>query len=130
MIKLKDLLNEGMYIAPHFLGDKIMAQFHIDEPREIGKQKVKISKKDMMIVKDELQEKVLRKKIREIVMQNLTESKSKLKAGKNIVEAEVDYDEDYITITLYMNKKIMQHTTITVDGGYVDTETANVVKLK
>jgi len=84
----------------------------------------------MMIVKDELQEKVLRKKIREIVMQNLTESKSKLKAGKNIVEAEVDYDEDYITITLYMNKKIMQHTTITVDGGYVDTETANVVKLK
>jgi len=33
-----------------------MKQFHIDEPREIGKQKVKITKKDMM-VKDKLQEK-------------------------------------------------------------------------
>ena len=107
-----------------------MAQFHIDEPREIGKQKVKISKKDMMIAKDELQEKVLRKQIREIVKQNLTESKSKLKAGKNVIETEVDYDDEYISITLYMNKKIMQHTTITVDGGYVDTETADTARLK
>ena len=51
-----------------------MKQFHIDEPREIGKQKVKITKKDMM-VKDKLQEKLLRKKIREIIKEDLTEGK-------------------------------------------------------
>lgn len=44
-----------------------MAQFPVDEPREIGKQKVKLTKKDMMMAKGSLQEKVLRKKIREII---------------------------------------------------------------
>jgi hypothetical protein len=44
------------------LGYKIIAQFHIDKPREIGKQKVKISKREMMMAKDELQE--LTKKFR------------------------------------------------------------------
>jgi hypothetical protein len=48
------------------LGYKIIAQFHIDKPREIGKQKEKIMRKrNGMMVKDELQERVLRKKIRE-----------------------------------------------------------------
>jgi len=54
-----------------------MEQFHIDEPREIGKQKVKVSRKDMMMAKDELQERVLRKKIREIIGENRKEELTK-----------------------------------------------------
>ncbi len=40
-----------------------MRKFHIDEPREIGKKKIKLSKSDFMDVKDELTEMAVRKKI-------------------------------------------------------------------
>ncbi|MBT4206985.1 hypothetical protein HOE22_01430 [Candidatus Woesearchaeota archaeon] len=59
------------------MGYKIIAQFHIDKPREIGKQKVKISKREMMMAKDELQERVLRKKIREIISESGREELTK-----------------------------------------------------
>ena len=44
-----------------------MRKFHIDEPREIGKKRNRISSKELEIVKTDLTERVLRKKIREIV---------------------------------------------------------------
>ena len=44
-----------------------MRTFHIDEPREIGKRRDRISSKELEIVKTDLTERVLRKKIREII---------------------------------------------------------------
>ena len=44
-----------------------MRKFHIDEPREIGKRRDRISAKELEIVKTDLTERVLRKKIREII---------------------------------------------------------------
>lgn len=44
-----------------------MKTFHVDEPREIGKKRLRISKKELNMVKDDLTERVLRKKIREII---------------------------------------------------------------
>jgi len=44
-----------------------MKTFHIDEPREIGKKRLRISPKELEIVKIDLTERVLRKKIKEII---------------------------------------------------------------
>ena len=44
-----------------------MRNIHIDEPREIGKKRDRISSKELEIVKTDLTERVLRKKIREII---------------------------------------------------------------
>ena len=44
-----------------------MRTFHIDEPREIGKKRDRVSSKDLKMVKTDLEERVLRKKIREII---------------------------------------------------------------
>ena len=44
-----------------------MRKFHIDEPREIGKKRDRVSRKELSMVKDDLTERVLRKKIREII---------------------------------------------------------------
>ena len=44
-----------------------MRKFHIDEPREIGKRRDRISSKELEIVKTDLTERVLSKKIREII---------------------------------------------------------------
>ena len=48
-----------------------MANFHIDEPREIGKKKLRISSRDKRELKDELTERLAIKKISEIVKQIL-----------------------------------------------------------
>jgi hypothetical protein len=48
-----------------------MRKFHIDEPREIGKKRDRISRKELNMVKDDLTERVLRKKIREIILRVL-----------------------------------------------------------
>ena len=48
-----------------------MKTFHIDEPREIGKKRDRISSKELEIVKTDLTERVLRKKIREIILRVL-----------------------------------------------------------
>ena len=48
-----------------------MKKFHIDEPREIGKKRDRISRKELNMVKDDLTERVLRKKIREIILRVL-----------------------------------------------------------
>jgi hypothetical protein len=44
-----------------------MRTFHIDEPREIGKKRDRVSSKDLKMVKTDLAERVLRKKIKEII---------------------------------------------------------------
>ena len=41
-----------------------MRKFHIDEPREIGKRRDRVSSKDLKMVKIDLAERVLRKKIK------------------------------------------------------------------
>ncbi len=48
-----------------------MKTFHIDEPREIGKKKLRISSRDKRELKDELTERLVVKKISEIVKQIL-----------------------------------------------------------
>jgi hypothetical protein len=48
-----------------------MKTFHIDEPREIGKKRDRVSSKDLKMVKTDLEERVLRKKIREIILRVL-----------------------------------------------------------
>ena len=48
-----------------------MRTFHIDEPREIGKKRDRVSSKDLKMVKTDLEERVLRKKIREIILRVL-----------------------------------------------------------
>jgi hypothetical protein len=48
-----------------------MKTFHIDEPREIGKKKLRISSRDKRELKDELTERLVMKKISEIVKQIL-----------------------------------------------------------
>jgi hypothetical protein len=49
-----------------------MKIFHIDEPREIGKKRDRVSSKDLKMVKTDLEERVLRKKIREIISRVLS----------------------------------------------------------
>jgi hypothetical protein len=44
-----------------------MKTFHIDEPREIGKKRIKVTPKDMMMVKKDLKERII--KIREKIKQ-------------------------------------------------------------
>ncbi len=44
-----------------------MKKFHIDEPSEIGKKNIRLSKSDFMDVKDELTEMAVRKKIRSLI---------------------------------------------------------------
>jgi|TARA_B100000287_G_scaffold244642_1_gene230059 hypothetical protein len=48
-----------------------MRTFNIDEPREIGKKKLRISSRDKRELKDELTERLAIKKISEIVKQIL-----------------------------------------------------------
>ena len=44
-----------------------MKKFHIDEPSEIGKKNIRLSKSDFMDVKDELTEMAVRKEIRNLI---------------------------------------------------------------
>ena len=48
-----------------------MKTFHVDEPREIGKKRLKISSRDKAELKDELTERLVIKKIKEIIKQEL-----------------------------------------------------------
>ena len=48
-----------------------MRTFHIDEPREIGKKKLKMTSRDKSELKDDLTERFVKKKIREIIKQEL-----------------------------------------------------------
>ena len=48
-----------------------MKSFHIDEPSEIGKKKIKVSRNDLMDLKDELTELVVKKKLRELIRKKL-----------------------------------------------------------
>jgi len=48
-----------------------MKTFHIDEPREIGKKRLRMSSRDKMELKDNLTERLVVKKIREIIKQEL-----------------------------------------------------------
>ena len=48
-----------------------MKTFHIDEPSEIGKKKVRISSKELTMVKDDLTEVVIKKKLRELIRKEL-----------------------------------------------------------
>ena len=52
-----------------------MKSFHIDEPREIGKKKLRISPKELNMVKDDLTEIVVKKKLRELIRKELKASK-------------------------------------------------------
>ena len=48
-----------------------MKTFHVDEPREIGKKRLKISSRDKMELKDDLTERLVVKKIKEIIKKEL-----------------------------------------------------------
>jgi predicted metal-binding transcription factor (methanogenesis marker protein 9) len=48
-----------------------MKKFHIDEPREIGKKKVRVSPKELMMLKKDLTERVVKKKLREFIKKQM-----------------------------------------------------------
>ena len=80
-----------------------MKKFHIDEPREIGKKRIRVSKNDLISVKDELSEIVVRKKIREMVKKELTEetavlSKSEIKKMERVSEKLIKDLETFLKV--------------------------------
>jgi len=80
-----------------------MRKFHIDEPREIGKKRIRVSKNDLMAAKDELSEIVVRKKIREMVKKELTEetavlSKSEIKKMERVSEKLIKDLETFLKV--------------------------------
>jgi len=80
-----------------------MKKFHIDEPREIGKKRIRVSKNDLMAAKDELSEIVVRKKIREMVKKELTEetavlSKSEIKKMERVSEKLIKDLETFLKV--------------------------------
>ena len=52
-----------------------MKTFHIDEPNEIGKKRLRISPKELNMVKNDLTEIVIKKKLRELIRKELKVSK-------------------------------------------------------
>ncbi len=52
-----------------------MKTFHVDEPREIGKKRIRVSRNDLMHVKDDLTELVIKKKLRELIRKEIKASK-------------------------------------------------------
>ena len=44
---------------------------HLDEPREIGKKKVRLSRKELMMVKQDLTERIVKKKLREYIKKQM-----------------------------------------------------------
>tara|TARA_B100000287_G_scaffold206119_1_gene194455 strand:+ start:883 stop:1059 length:177 start_codon:yes stop_codon:yes gene_type:complete len=48
-----------------------MKTFHIDEPREIGKKKLRISSGDKKELRDEVVERVVTKRLREFIKREL-----------------------------------------------------------
>ena len=52
-----------------------MRKFHIDEPRGIGKKRLRISPKELNMVKNDLTEIVIKKKLRELIRKELKASK-------------------------------------------------------
>ena len=80
-----------------------MRKFHIDEPRENGKKRIRVSKNDLMAAKDELSEIVVRKKIREMVKKELTEetavlSKSEIKKMERVSEKLIKDLETFLKV--------------------------------
>ncbi len=80
-----------------------MRKFHIDEPREIGKKRIRVSKNDLMAAKDELSEIVVRKKIREMVKKELTEetavlTKSEIKKMERVSEKLIKDLETFLKV--------------------------------
>ena len=80
-----------------------MKKFHIDEPREIGKKRIRVSKNDLMAAKDELSEIVVRKKIREMVKKELTEetavlTKSEIKKMERVSEKLIKDLETFLKV--------------------------------
>ena len=80
-----------------------MKTFHIDEPREIGKKRIRVSKNDLMAAKDELSEIVVRKKIREMVKKELTEetavlTKSEIKKMERVSEKLIKDLETFLKV--------------------------------
>ena len=54
-----------------------MKKFHIDEPREIGKKKVRVSPKELKMVKQDLTERIVKKKLREFIKKQLKKNNAK-----------------------------------------------------
>ena len=48
-----------------------MKKFHVDEPNEIGKKRIRVSRNDLIDAKDELTELVVKKKLRELIRKKL-----------------------------------------------------------
>ena len=59
-----------------------MKTFHIDEPREIGKKKVRVSPKELKMVKQDLTERIVKKKLREFIKKQLKKNNAKQKSKR------------------------------------------------
>jgi hypothetical protein len=52
-----------------------MKTFHVDEPNEIGKKRIRVSRNDLIDAKDDLTEFVIKKKLRELIRKEIKASK-------------------------------------------------------
>jgi hypothetical protein len=50
-----------------------MRKFHIDEPREIGKKRLRVTPKELNMVKNDLTELAVKKKLKELVKKEIAE---------------------------------------------------------
>ena len=48
-----------------------MKTFHIDEPREVGKKRLRVSPKELNVIKKDLTELIVKKKLRELVKKEI-----------------------------------------------------------
>ncbi len=94
-----------------------MKTFHVDEPREIGKKRIRVSKNDMIIAKDELSEIVVRRKIREMIKQELSEetavlSKSEIKKMEKLSQKLIKDLETFLKVWKKKHKVSVSDTVL------------------
>ena len=118
-----------------------MKKFHIDEPNEIGKKKVRVTSKELTMVKDDLTEMVLRKKLKEFVRKEMSLIKEGVYdpgifkavflaggpgSGKTYVASGIFGIPDRVNVSAYGLKMVNQDTELEMFlkkyFGYVDID--------
>ena len=61
-----------------------MKIFHVDEPREIGKKKERVSSKDIMMIKKDLTERIVKKKLKELINEQVKPGDAFQSVGGNV----------------------------------------------
>ena len=80
-----------------------MKEFHIDEPREIGRKKQRLSRGDISDIKDELIEVVIKKKIREVIKRVIKKYAWHEVKTRDTTHKKTDFDYAFHPTTLIQN---------------------------